>query len=181
MQFNFDEFSFEIFNILVLPGIIYAYNESFGDDMAGFLDIWTYYICVYKGVFVKTQHRPDGRFLGKVWRFWKQFRDFFIVCFLVFMLGWYTEILLGADSAFSEQKVEEHFFRRLRHASICFIGVLSTKWILSNKKVMSVASNLADARRTKNFFLILEKIKLKNGDYDWKKINYIYLLQVFNG
>ena len=181
MGFDLDWFSFEIFNVLILPGIIYCYNESFGDDLCGFLDMWTYYICVYKGVFVKTQQRPDNRLLGKLWRFWKQIRDFFIVCFMVFLLGWSSELLLGVDTAFSDEKVEEHFFRRQRHGSICFVGVLATQWVINTPRVMSVASNLADARRPRVFFNILAQIKSKNGAYDWNRVNYVYLLTIFNG
>jgi len=46
---------------------------------------------------------------------------------------------------------------------------------------MSVASNLADGRRVQNSFKILAQIKSKNGAYDWNRINYVYLLEIFNG
>jgi len=46
---------------------------------------------------------------------------------------------------------------------------------------MSVASNLADARRPRVFFNILAQIKSKNGAYDWNRVNYVYLLTIFNG
>jgi len=103
------------------------------------------------------------------------------VCFLIFCLSWSTEILFGAESAFSDQKVEEHFFRRLKHSSICFVGVLATKWVINTPRVMSVASNLADGRRVQNSFKILAQIKSDNGAYDWNRMNYVYLLQIFNG
>jgi len=73
------------------------------------------------------------------------------------------------------------FIKKLKISVYCFLGVLITKWMINDSKLMTVASNVADGRRHRFFVLTMDKLKNANGVFDWQKVNYVYVLQVLNG
>jgi hypothetical protein len=142
-----DELSYEIFCILILPGLIFYYYDSFGEDIAVFLDTWTYYIMVFQYVFIHNLNHHSLTFKKKLWGQWKEFRDYWLVCIGVFLLSWFSDWVQGAKDASSDDRILENFLARLRISTMCFVGVLATKWMLKDSRIMGILSNIADSRR----------------------------------
>ena len=112
-----DAISYEIFQIIILPGVIYYYYDSMGQDIAIFMDTWTYYICVFQYVFINDLNHRSMTFKQKFWGRWKEFRDYWIVCVGVFLLGWFCDWIGGNEDANNDARLLENFQSRAKISS----------------------------------------------------------------
>jgi hypothetical protein len=79
---TWDDFTYKIFIIIIFPIIAFKFEKE-TIYYASICDIWMLMMFCYQAIFVKPTDRPMDSRRDKVWRYWKQLRDYSIITVLV--------------------------------------------------------------------------------------------------
>jgi hypothetical protein len=78
---KWDDFTYKIFIIIIFPIIAFKFQKE-TLYYASICDIWMLMMFCYQAIFVKADRLMVCR-RDKVWRYWKQIRDYSIITMLV--------------------------------------------------------------------------------------------------
>ena len=177
-----ESFTFKLFLLVFLPAITYYFQK----DLDYFLytcDMFGYYIWVIELVFIKPTDRDFDTKILKVWRLWKQFRDYILVCVFIFLASWITNPVLGLNQwHLNEEQTQDIFFHLMKLASLGLMGVLFGTWLVKDEKIMSMLFVCGGFMRTNFAYMTQRKIyDVKAKRYELSQANWVIFQQIFNG